>query len=1397
MVALALSLVFAAGASASVVKGKVLVQYWFGGPVNDNLDNLKAYADFPNNPADDGQLDSFSLPDQAAWDYFGARLTGWLIPPTSGDYTFWTTSDDDSEVWLSTDDTAANLAKICNVEGWMNYQDWTYTSGAPGTTYKSAPIALEAGKRYFMQVLMSDGTGGGCVGVGWAGPGIDGPTPIASQYLESEAPVLIYIAKSPSPANGEKDVVAGLFMWTPGQQAKADEIYVGTSPELGAADFQGKQPSAQALFFFPGDLQPGATYYWRVDTTDMSNVKHTGKVWSFTVMPVKATEPSPADGAVAQAVTPTLSWKAGQNVPTHDLYLGADKALVEAGDASTFKGNLVDATFEVTEALAFDTTYYWRVDEQDALGQTWVGDVWSFKTQLQDAPTITRMIWENIGGGTTVADLTNNANFPLNPTSTDIVTKFKSPDLGKDNYGGRMSAWLHVPADGDYTFWIASDDASQLWFGATVADAKVIASVASWAGVDQWNKEAGQKSAVQTLKAGVYFIDALWKEGGGGDNCSVAWQGPGIDQQVLSGRFCELFTGYWAQFPKPANGAKNLAQSLTLSWAPGVAAAAQDIYVGDSAAGVASANAASPFYKGQVAAGVNTFDLKDLDLNKTYYWRVDEVNDAEAGSPWKSGVWSFTTADYLVIDMAQKALAYNNANSPFFTELAYTVPANWAKMGEAGALSLRFQGAAGAATSGSTKIDGPGAYTLVGSGADIWGTSDQFQYGYMQLTGDGSITAKVESVEQKNVWSKGGVMIRQSVNGNSPFTFMFFTGGGAGTAGGCNFQWRNTAGASAAPDGQVGPGITTPYWVKLERVGNTFSAFISPDGTTWTQQGPANDVVMTDPVLIGLAYTSHSAGAFGAAKFTGVSVTGGVDAATAANTDIGLGNSAQPIYVAVEDTAGKVAIVDFGNPAATQIAAWTPWDVPLTSLVGVDLANVAKLSVGVGNSLAPVQDGIGTVQIDGVCVIRAYDVTKPGDQVVGIPESATCGGNAATDVSPCGELPKFVIDNQSSTKYLNFKGDFDAGETASGFTVKLSAGPALVRGMSFTSANDSAERDPIAFELSGSNDDGATWTVIASGDIVDFAGATAWPRLTKTTTPIKFNNDVAYGMFKVLFTAIRGPATANSMQIAEVELLTGAPIEKNIVFVSFHPADDTPSAGAKGVGFTVAVDKGYTDLLEANGYKVTRLVQTGTPDLAVVNAADLVIAGRSCASTSFQNAAADTWNGVTAPMMILNGYLARKSRLGFYQASNLPDITGDIKLVAADPASPIFAGIALDAGTMVNAYAGLATYPTDNTKAAGISVVTDPITAGGTVLATLAAASGTVTAGSALIAEWPAGATVVHDGGAGTNVLGGRRLVFLTGSRENNSKSSETAGMFDLAPDGAQMFLNAVKYMCK
>jgi len=163
----------------------------------------------------------------------------------------------------------------------------------------------------------------------------------------------------------------------------------------------------------------------------------------------------------------------------------------------------------------------------------------------------------------------------------------------------------------------------------------------------------------------------------------------------------------------------------------------------------------------------------------------------------------------------------------------------------------------------------------------------------------------------------------------------------------------------------------------------------------------------------------------------------------------------------------------------------------------------------------------------------AIDVTAPGDIVKGVPNDGDWPG---------AEYPALAIDNKTNTKYLHFKGDFDPdpGTGGSGLQITPLDGPSVVTGLAFTTANDVAGRDPIAFELSGSNDsiDGP-YTLIASGDIVDFAGEAEWPRFTKNATPIAFDNDVAYSHYQLIFTAIRGPVggSVNSMQIAEVELL--------------------------------------------------------------------------------------------------------------------------------------------------------------------------------------------------------------------------------------------------------------------
>lgn len=160
-----------------------------------------------------------------------------------------------------------------------------------------------------------------------------------------------------------------------------------------------------------------------------------------------------------------------------------------------------------------------------------------------------------------------------------------------------------------------------------------------------------------------------------------------------------------------------------------------------------------------------------------------------------------------------------------------------------------------------------------------------------------------------------------------------------------------------------------------------------------------------------------------------------------------------------------------------------------------------------------------------ISVTAQIDITAPGDTVRGVPDDSDWPG---------GEAPPLAIDDDVNKKYLHFKGETQS----TGLQVAPSGVPSIVTGLSFTTANDAEARDPVAFELSGSNTGiEGPYQPIAKGPIVDFAQEEPWPRFTKNSTPIAFQNNIAYSHYQLLFTGVRHASGANSMQIAEVELL--------------------------------------------------------------------------------------------------------------------------------------------------------------------------------------------------------------------------------------------------------------------
>lgn len=170
----------------------------------------------------------------------------------------------------------------------------------------------------------------------------------------------------------------------------------------------------------------------------------------------------------------------------------------------------------------------------------------------------------------------------------------------------------------------------------------------------------------------------------------------------------------------------------------------------------------------------------------------------------------------------------------------------------------------------------------------------------------------------------------------------------------------------------------------------------------------------------------------------------------------------------------------------------------------------------------------GSCDLARILPAQLTDVTRPGDIVVGVPDIPS--------EWPSNESPPLAIDDNTGTKYLHFGGQYQS----TGFQVTPSAGRTVVVGLTFTTANDAEERDPIAYELYGSNFSiSGPYTLIASGEITDFKQASPWPRFTMNSTPIRFSNSTSYLHYQVMFTAVRNPSWANSMQIGEVELLGG------------------------------------------------------------------------------------------------------------------------------------------------------------------------------------------------------------------------------------------------------------------
>jgi hypothetical protein len=837
---------------------------------------------------------------------------------------------------------------------------------------------------------------------------------------------------------------------------------------------------------YPDGLVPGTTYYWRIDEINQDNPDSPwkGNVWSFTVPSRKAYNPVPADGTdFLDPERITLSWTKGFGTILNTVYFGDDYDTV----ANATDGRNVPLTTYNPGALEAGKTYFWRVDEYDG-ATTHTGDIWSFKTLPYVPVTDPNLVgwWKfDEGSGLHALDSSghyNNGTLMSGPQwvvghdddalefdgVNDYVEVPHDASLTMDTEVTVM-AWIYAErynsAGGDWQAILAKSNAPRsysfytytngtLHFSVGASGAYIGSNSTGLVPLDEWvhvcamvvdghhqyyiNGEDAGTGGTGTILPGAADTDTvrigLSHEGGNNflgmiDDVRIYNKALTQDEVVQAMRGDPTL----AWDPNPAlRSTPDIDSALPLSWEPGEKADQHDVYFGTDKDAVESADASdtSGIYRGR-QSGTSYTPPEGIEWGGgPYYWRIDEVNTD--GTISKGNVWSFTAADFLLIDDFEKYNAGENqiwyswhdglgygspGTDPYFAgngtgsavgdentasyteetivhsgnqsmplsydnnkqgyskyseaELTLTSQRDWTRQ-DVAELSLWFRGYA--ASVGSFVEAPAGTYTMTASGTDIWYSADEFHYAFKTLTGAGSIVAQVLSVDNTDPWAKAGVMIRETLDVDAKFAAVYITPGD-----GCRFQARINTAVDATSDTDVASAeqiaITAPYWVKLERdLSGSFKGYYSANGSTWTPMTwNPQYIAMGSNVYIGLAVTSHNDSATCEAKFSNVTFTGNVTGQWM-NQDIGiLSNDPEPLYVAVSNSTGAPAVVYNDDSAAAQVDTWTEWVIRLSDFSdqGINLTNVDKIAIGLGTrGNTTVAGGFGKMYIDDIRLYR-------------------------------------------------------------------------------------------------------------------------------------------------------------------------------------------------------------------------------------------------------------------------------------------------------------------------------------------------------------------------------------------------------------------------------------------
>jgi alpha-L-fucosidase len=403
-----------------------------------------------------------------------------------------------------------------------------------------------------------------------------------------------------------------------------------------------------------------------------------------------------------------------------------------------------------------------------------------------------------------------------------------------------------------------------------------------------------------------------------------------------------------------------------------------------------------------------------------------------------------------------------------------------------------------------------GMFLVKGSGSDVWGTNDEFRFVYKSLVGNGTITTKVESIQKTGDWAKAGIMIRESLAGNSKYAFAFVTPV-MGTA----LQQRTVTGGNAGGVSNT-VGLVAPYWLRLSRNGDSITAHQSVDGLTWSTLG-STTISMATNVWVGMAVCSVNNTTLNQSVFSHVQVTDQV--------------SPQLTVAPGDGTATLTWSPSSGSVSGYRIKRASSAAGPFTMVVS-STPGTAYIDTSLTN---------GTTYYYTVSSLSSGTETAESTVVSVIPSasppltSRASGGTASANAEKATEGAAMAFDGATGTKWYT-----DINASTGWIRYQFGNGLAWrITRYQVTSANDVAQRDPKDWQFQGSND-GTVWTTL------DTRTNELFPSRLFTKT-YDFTNDTPYRWYRLNITANNG-GSGFPIQISELTMLSAAS----------DPGDKTP-----------------------------------------------------------------------------------------------------------------------------------------------------------------------------------------------------------------------------------------------